>query len=89
MGPVRAPEVRPITWSRPGRAATAGCPLTEGPAVQEVKGRRHTHAWWLGEIVGAMHDVGTKASMPTVVGDHTDQAEWTRMVDIVEEIAAD
>ena len=91
-------------------------PLTACSVVQEVKGRRHGHPWWLGEIAGAMHDVSTKAlgefidghlqaALPSkgaekielnpivdadqVVGDHTDQAEGTRMVELVAEIDAD
>jgi hypothetical protein len=45
----------------PGQARVAlqrqDAPLTKCPIVQEVKGRRHK----LGEIVGAMHDVGAES----------------------------
>jgi hypothetical protein len=35
--------------------------LVECAVVEEIKGRRQMHSWWLVEVVGAVHDVGAKA----------------------------
>src|ERR1039457_3449936 len=45
----------------PGIGAIEQMLCEDAQLVQEVKGRRHRHPWWLGEIVGAVHHVGTKA----------------------------
>ena len=51
----------PFAAEARGGAATGGRPLIACAVVPEVKGWGHTHSWWPDEIVGATHDVGTKA----------------------------
>ena len=93
-----------------------GHELIDCAVFQEVKSWSSTDPRWLGELVGAMHDVSTKAlgkfidchlqpASPSngaeevelnqivdadqVVCDHTDQAERTGMINVVEEIDTD